>query len=127
MNCQSLENLYFFHRKNSYPHEPKIPGLETFQGKVVHMKYFKNPEEFKGKNIVCIGLGPSSADLSAHLSGTAKSVTICHKFPGGFKIGLCPPNVREVKNVRLVTPDGVVTEEDENVPCDVIILCTGID
>jgi len=85
--------------KNCYPYRPAIPGLETFTGKVIHSKYFKNKEqeEFKGKDIVCIGLGPSSGDLLLLLSETAKSVTTCHKFPYGFGLGVVPKNTRETK------------------------------
>ncbi|CAL8090080.1 unnamed protein product [Orchesella dallaii] len=111
--------------KNSYPYQTPIQDLEKFQGKVMHCKYFKNPKDFKGKNVVCVGLGPSSADLALLLSTEANKVTVCHKFAYGFKLGLLPSNVDELKPIKLVTSDGIITENDEVVPCDVIILCTG--
>lgn len=112
--------------KNSYPYQqPPIPGLNTFRGQVLHCKYFQNAESFRDKSVVLIGLGPSSADLALVLSKTARNVTVCHKFGGGFGLGVMPKRVQQTKNVRMVTENGVVTEEDEDISCDVIILCTG--
>ncbi|CAL8069305.1 unnamed protein product [Orchesella dallaii] len=111
--------------KNSYPYQSPIEGQDTFQGKIFHTKYYKNSKDFKGKQIVLIGFGPSSADVLLQLSKTAEKVTACHRFPYGYQFGLLPENCRETKTVKLITKDGVVTEDDEVIPCDVIVLCTG--
>lgn len=116
---------HFIRSKNSYPYIPKIPGIDDFKGRVMHTKYYKNSDEFRGQNVVCLGLGPSAADLALHLSKAAKQVTVCHKFPYGMKLGIVPHNVREVQSVKLVTSDGVITDDNERISCDAIILCTG--
>lgn len=105
---------------------PEISGLDEFQGRVIHSKFFKNPEEFRGQHVVLVGFGASSADLTLHISKAASKVTICHKFPYGFKLGLLPHNACEKKNVKNVTMNGVVTDDGEIISCDAIILCTGI-
>lgn len=105
---------------------PKIPGIADFKGRVIHSKYFKNSDEFRGQDVVCVGFGPSVADLALHLSNVANQVTVCHKFPYGLKLGMLPQDVRELQNVKMVTTNGVITEQDERVACDAIILCTGL-
>ncbi|ODN00017.1 Flavin-containing monooxygenase FMO GS-OX1 [Orchesella cincta] len=111
--------------KHSYPYQRPIPGLDTFKGRVIHSKYFKNADEFADQSVVCIGLGPSSADLALALSKTAKKVTVCHKFSRGARLGLVPPNVREANPVEFVGNDGVVTKANQTIACDAIIFCTG--
>ncbi|ODN02385.1 Senecionine N-oxygenase [Orchesella cincta] len=111
--------------KHSYPHQSPIEGQETFKGSIFHTKYYKNAQDFKGMHVVLIGFGFSSADLTLQLSETAEKVTACHKFPLGFSFGLIPKNCRETKAVKRITETGVITEDDEVIPCDAIILCTG--
>ncbi|ODN02510.1 Senecionine N-oxygenase [Orchesella cincta] len=111
--------------KHSYPYQSPIEGQETFKGPIIHTKYYKNAQDFKGKHVVLIGFGPSSADLTLQLSETAEKITVCHKHPFGFNFGLIPKNCRETKTVKRITENGVITEEDEVIACDAIILCTG--
>lgn len=99
--------------------------MGLFKGRLMHSKYFQEPNEFRDKSVVCMGLGPSCADLCLKLGPVAKEVVACHRFPGGFSLGILPPNVRETVNVKRLTEHSVVTEENEDIPCDVLILCTG--
>mgnify|MGYP003658283746 FL=1 len=46
--------------------EAKIPNWKNrhlFQGKILHSSCYKNAREFAGKNVLCIGLGESGADI----------------------------------------------------------------
>lgn len=114
-----------FFRLNFYPKIPNLPGLDQFKGHILHSKYFKEVDEFREKRVVCLGLGPSCADLCLKLAPIAKQVVACHRSPGGFSLGVLPQNVRETGNVKKLTENFVVTEKDEEIPCDVLILCTG--
>lgn len=60
---------------------PKIPGLETFSGRVLHSEAYKSPEEFAGSQVLVVGAAFSGADIAAELSRTAKSVTIAARRP----------------------------------------------
>ena len=46
-----------------------------FTGKVAHSVYYKNAEEFKGKNVMTIGTGESAVDFVAGISEVIHSVT----------------------------------------------------
>ncbi len=54
-------------------------GMNTFKGKFFHSRDYKNPEEWRGKRIVVIGIGNSGGDIAVELSRMAKQV-ICHNY-----------------------------------------------
>lgn len=58
------------------PHLPldSFPGIETFKGRYFHSRDYKDPEEFRGKRIIVIGIGNSGGDISVELSRTAQQV-----------------------------------------------------
>ncbi|KAM4023012.1 flavin-containing monooxygenase 5-like isoform 1-T2 [Anomaloglossus baeobatrachus] len=51
-----------------------FPGIEKFKGKYLHSRDYKNPEEFKGKRVIVIGIGNSGGDIAVELSRTASQV-----------------------------------------------------
>jgi len=55
---------------------PRIAGLDTFAGRVVHSSAYKNSAEFAGKDCVCVGLGESGADIVREVSDVAKSTVL---------------------------------------------------
>ncbi|XP_038047313.1 flavin-containing monooxygenase 5-like [Patiria miniata] len=56
------------------PNIPEFPGLEGFQGKVIHSQAFRRPEEFEGKRVVVVGIGNSGADAATDISRLASQV-----------------------------------------------------
>ena len=59
--------------------EPNIPdfeGLSDFQGEVVHSCDYRNPQPFKGKRVLCVGLGETSSDVTAEISDVAEECTL---------------------------------------------------
>ncbi|KAM5349413.1 hypothetical protein ACJ41O_005918 [Fusarium nematophilum] len=60
------------------PRVPDIPGLPELKSKlkdrVIHTKEYRNPEQFRDKNVLVIGGGTSSLDVCRELSGAAKRV-----------------------------------------------------
>ncbi|XDV41839.1 hypothetical protein PO909_010636 [Leuciscus waleckii] len=59
-----------------HPHLPlkDFPGIDTFKGKFFHSRDYKNPEEWRGKRVVVIGIGNSGGDIAVELSRMAKQV-----------------------------------------------------
>ncbi|XP_073672785.1 flavin-containing monooxygenase 5-like [Garra rufa] len=59
-----------------HPHIPlqDFPGINTFKGKFFHSRDYKNPEEWRGKRVVVIGIGNSGGDIAVELSRMAKQV-----------------------------------------------------
>eukprot|EP01060_Flectonema_neradi_P029515 TRINITY_DN409_c0_g2_i1.p1 TRINITY_DN409_c0_g2~~TRINITY_DN409_c0_g2_i1.p1 ORF type:complete len:629 (+),score=145.10 TRINITY_DN409_c0_g2_i1:58-1887(+) len=67
------------------PNIPVIKGVETFKGKIVHSKDYDTPDEFKGKNVVVIGLGETSADVAAEI-GDCASTAFLSSRSGAFVV-----------------------------------------
>lgn len=51
-----------------------FPGIEKFKGQYFHSRDYKNPEAFKNKKIIVIGIGNTAVDLVVELSSVAKQV-----------------------------------------------------
>ncbi|RXK41848.1 hypothetical protein M231_00847 [Tremella mesenterica] len=47
---------------------PSIPGLSSFPGKIIHSRYYLDPEEFRGKNVMVVGSFASGSDLSRQIA-----------------------------------------------------------
>uniref|UniRef100_G1RYR8 Flavin-containing monooxygenase n=1 Tax=Nomascus leucogenys TaxID=61853 RepID=G1RYR8_NOMLE len=60
-----------------------FPGLDQFRGNYFHSWDYKNPEAFKGKRVLVIGLGNSGSDIAVELSrlATQSNTEICVAFP----------------------------------------------
>src|SRR5206468_8791872 len=57
------------------PRMPDLPGAETFQGEITHTARYKGAEPFRGKRVVCIGMGETSADVTNQISEVA---SVCY-------------------------------------------------
>ena len=57
------------------PNTPHVPGLEKFQGKVLHTHDYKDFRGFEDKRILVIGIGNSAADVACELSRHASHVS----------------------------------------------------
>ncbi|KAM3469874.1 hypothetical protein MY5147_006753 [Beauveria neobassiana] len=62
----------------SHPNMPKIEGVERFTGEFIHSQAFKRPELFKGKRVLLVGLGNTTADTVEALRGHASEIYISH-------------------------------------------------
>ncbi|KAF2860827.1 FAD/NAD(P)-binding domain-containing protein [Piedraia hortae CBS 480.64] len=63
------------------PLQPVIPGLDNFQGKVIHPQSWPQEFDYSGKNIVIIGSGATAVTLLPSLAKKAKHVTILQRSP----------------------------------------------
>jgi hypothetical protein len=55
------------------PRMPDLPGAETFTGEITHTARYKGAEPFRGKRVVCIGMGETSADVTNQISEVASA------------------------------------------------------
>ncbi|KAK7095176.1 flavin-containing monooxygenase 5-like [Littorina saxatilis] len=53
-------------------HSPKFPGLESFEGEVVHSHDYKERRRLEGKKVLIIGIGNSGGDLAVELAPVCK-------------------------------------------------------
>ena len=94
------------------PRKPILKDIEFYEKEDRGVDYFvKDPEKYRGKNIVIAGGGDSALDWSVFLSNVANSVTLVHRrneFRGALD---SVEKVQELKSsgkIKLITPAEVV-------------------
>ncbi|MGW3377387.1 flavin-containing monooxygenase [Streptomyces hydrogenans] len=62
---------------NHTPRLPDWPGLDTYEGDLVHAREYRNPEAYAGKDVLVVGVGNTGAEIAADLAeGGAARVRI---------------------------------------------------
>ena len=108
----------------STPNAPDFPGLDTFNGRVLHAHDFRDALEFKDKDILIIGTSYSAEDIGSQCwKYGCRSVTVSHRTaPMGYK---WPPNWTEVPLLTKVEGNTCTFRDGSQKRVDAIILCTG--
>ncbi|EGO53304.1 hypothetical protein NEUTE1DRAFT_73778 [Neurospora tetrasperma FGSC 2508] len=63
------------------PRSTVIPGIERFQGEVVHPQFWNDEVQYDNKRILIIGSGATAITLLPALAKTAKHVTMLQRSP----------------------------------------------
>jgi len=63
------------------PLQTEIPGIEQFQGQVIHPQFWPEDLDYSDKKIVIIGSGATAITLLPSLAGKAKLVTMLQRSP----------------------------------------------
>lgn len=66
---------------NKDPFIPQIKGLQDFKGEVVHSSNYENADYFKGKKVVCVGIGESGADIVHEISEVTECEVVVRDYP----------------------------------------------
>ncbi len=53
---------------NSVPKIPVWSGQERFQGAIIHSRFYKNPQPFKGQKVLVVGIGNTGAEIALDLA-----------------------------------------------------------
>ncbi len=80
MTCQFLFMCagYYSYRGG---HTPDIPGLETFDGPVIHPQAWPEDLDYSGRRVAVIGSGATAMTLVPAMAGTAAHVTMVQRSP----------------------------------------------
>lgn len=54
----------------------EVPGIEKFTGTIMHGFKYKDPEDFRDKKVVCMGLGESGIGISSEISSVAAKTIV---------------------------------------------------
>ncbi|CAG2238364.1 unnamed protein product [Mytilus edulis] len=108
-----------------FPNVPPFPGIDAFQGRLLHSRDYRQAEEFKGQNVAVVGSSYSGKDVARQLSDFADKVYLTH-IDEPIKTVYKNGNVIE-KNlgIREIKESSIVLENGKEVHLDAIVMCTG--
>lgn len=66
---------------------PDWPGMDQFQGRIVHPQTWPDDLDLTGKNVVVIGSGATAATLVPNIAGQCNHVTVLQRSPTYFWTG----------------------------------------
>ena len=66
---------------------PEWPGMESFEGRIVHPQVWPDDLELEGKRVVVIGSGATAATLVPAIAGRCAHVTMLQRSPTYFVTG----------------------------------------
>ena len=67
---------------NGAPFIPDWPGLEAFSGELVHSSHYRNPEPYRGRDVLVVGAGNSGAEIAHDVAdGGARSSKLSVRTP----------------------------------------------
>ena len=92
------------------PRKPPIPNIADFEDKGVEY-IIRDPELYRGKDVVIAGGGDSALDWSIFLTDVASSVTLVHRrneFRGALDSVEKVQELKDKAKIQLITPGEVV-------------------
>ncbi|TXL62053.1 flavin-containing monooxygenase [Aeromicrobium terrae] len=84
---------------------PDFPGLDDFQGQVVHPQFWPEDLDYDGKEVVVIGSGATAVTLIPSMADRTKHVTMLQRSP--TYITALPKRDPIAKAMRRVLPNGL--------------------
>ena len=109
------------------PSSPKIPGIDTFTGRVLHSVEYDDPTDFKGQTVLCIGARASGNDLAREISQHAQHVYLsdstAEKEATLGKVTLVPRTTTMRDNNRVEFGKNCLVSPQ----VDTVVFCSGYD
>jgi len=75
----------YYRHSNGYT--PRWPGMESFEGRIVHPQGWPEDIDLAGKRVVVIGSGATAATLIPAIADTCGHVTMLQRSPTYFRTG----------------------------------------
>ncbi|XP_071083368.1 uncharacterized protein [Haliotis cracherodii] len=120
---EEFESVIVCNGHYSTPLIPDTPGLDVFEGEVLHSHNYRTPSAFRGRRVVLLGAGASGQDISIDVSSEAKEVFLSsRKAPLQCQL---PENVHLVPGIKHLKEKSVVFENDQETTIDSLLFCTG--
>ncbi|GAA5971289.1 hypothetical protein JCM8115_005495 [Rhodotorula mucilaginosa] len=63
VDSDQFDTVFIANGKYSEPYIPRIAGLSTFTGSLLHAKWYRSPEQFQHKNLLVVGSAASGSDI----------------------------------------------------------------
>ncbi|MER6254955.1 NAD(P)/FAD-dependent oxidoreductase [Streptomyces sp. NPDC001584] len=65
------------------PYRPALPGLDDYEGAVLHASEYRSPEAFRGQRVIVVGAGNTAVQIAVELASVAR-VTLASRNPVKF-------------------------------------------
>jgi len=66
------------------PYTPDWPDMDKFKGQIVHPQLWPDDIDLKGKKVICIGSGATTATVVPAIAGEVEHVTVLQRSPTYF-------------------------------------------
>ncbi|KAK4200502.1 hypothetical protein QBC40DRAFT_326537 [Triangularia verruculosa] len=122
LGVRFIERLSLFDRvvvasgHYNMPRIPDIKGLSvwkaSFPSRIIHSKQYRNPERYRGQNVVILGAGVSALDICRELDAVAN--TSYQSVRGGqfdLSASILPPSTNRVPEIAQFSLDNDQTEQ----------------
>ncbi|XP_060582515.1 trimethylamine monooxygenase-like [Ruditapes philippinarum] len=106
------------------PNIPDFPGLDTFEGRILHSHDFRDAKEFKDQRLLVVGSSYSAEDLALQCMKYGAKSAICtwRTKPMGFK---WPKGIEERPLVQKFDGNIAHFKDGSSAEIDAVLLCTG--
>jgi cation diffusion facilitator CzcD-associated flavoprotein CzcO len=104
MTCGFLYSCAGYYDYDS-PHDPQLPGLDDFAGRVVHPQFWPDDLDLTGARVVVVGSGATAVTLVPAMlegDGAAAHVTMLQRSPTW--VGVVPGRDRNAERIQAVLP-----------------------
>ncbi len=95
--------------RHSTPYTPEWPGMDRYEGRIVHPQTWPDDLDLTGKEVVVIGSGATAATLVPAIAGTCAHVTMLQRSPTYFITGRNANDLAETLR-ELEVPDEWIHE-----------------
>jgi monooxygenase len=86
-------------------HAPEFPGLDSFNGRVVHPQFWSEDLDYEGKRVVVIGSGATAVTLVPAMASDTTHVTMLQRSPTW--ISAVPSRDKKADWLREHLPEGI--------------------
>src|SRR5262245_58988338 len=87
------------------PYDAELPGIEQFEGKVVHPQFWPDELDYRGKRVVVIGSGATAMTIVPAMASDAAHVTMLQRSP--TYVVARPDRDKIANRLRQLLPDSV--------------------
>ncbi len=74
--------------RHSEGYTPEWPGMDDFQGRIVHPQTWPEDLDYEGKTVICIGSGATAATIVPAMAGRTKHIILLQRSPTYFVPGV---------------------------------------
>ena len=130
-HIETFDNVCVCNGHYARPAVPRLKGLDTFDGEIIHAIEYDNAEPYAGKTVLCVGAKPSGLDISREIGLVAKHVYLsdsaCDEMQTFGNVSLMPrmQSIDENGGVHFSSPRSAEEHVADDV--DAIVFCSGYD